>query len=83
MTDNGFNGLGLKALPTTAAMDMAAFDDLPPLVRARLRDAPVKVASAPLLRFWRSDRGDARMRHDAIIAALDHRLGQPVPQVVA
>ncbi|MCG2662885.1 DUF6525 family protein [Brevundimonas sp.] len=76
MSDNGFNRLGLGVCPTTPDADMAAFDALPPLVRARLRDAPIKVASAPLLRFWRSDVGDAAARHQALISALDSRISE-------
>lgn len=76
MSRNDFNALGLGVCPTTVAQDMAAFDALPPMVRARLRDAPVSVASEPLLRFWRSNIGDAAVRHDALLAGLDRKLGE-------
>ncbi|WP_438852636.1 DUF6525 family protein [Brevundimonas nasdae] len=72
MRDNGFNGLGLKAYPTTVAAEMAAYDALPPMVRARLRDAPVKVATGPIIQFWRCGPGEALERHDAILQTLDH-----------
>lgn len=75
MSDNGFHS-GLGLCPTTPNKDMAAFDALPPMVRARLREAPVKVASEPLLKFWRSDIGDATARHAALIDGLDQKLGQ-------
>ncbi|SPU55896.1 Uncharacterised protein [Brevundimonas vesicularis] len=69
MSGNTFR-TGLGVCPTTPQKDMAAFDALPPMVRARLRDAPCNVASEPLLRFWRSDIGDASERHDALLAKL-------------
>lgn len=74
--DNGFNALGLGVFPTTPGAEMAAFDALPPLVQARLREAPVKVATGPLLAFWTSDRGTARQRHEALLDALDRKLGR-------
>lgn len=75
MRDNAFHtGLGL--CPTTPDKDMTAYDALPPMVRARLREAPVKVASEPLLKFWRSDIGDASARHAALINGLDQKLGR-------
>jgi len=76
MSENTFNGHNLGVCPTTPERDMAAFDALPPLVRARLREAPVSVAAEPLLRFWRSDIGDAVARHDAMLAGLDRKLGR-------
>lgn len=75
MSENGFNALGLGVCPTTPEREMAAFDALPPLVRARLREAPIQVASEPLLRFWRSDLGDASARHQALLQGLDRKLG--------
>ncbi len=75
MSANGFNGWGLGVCPTTAEADMAAFDALPPAVRARLREAPVQIASEPLLAFWRSDVADARTRHAVLCATLDAKLG--------
>ena len=74
MSANGFNGWGLGVCPTTPEADMAAFDALPPAVRARLRDAPVPIASQPLLAFWRSDVGDAGSRHAALCETLDAKL---------
>lgn len=74
MSGNTFR-TGLGVCPTTPQKDMAAYDALPPMVRARLRDAPCNVASQPLLAFWRSDIGDAAGRHAALCVALDTKLG--------
>ena len=65
------NGAGrLKAYPTSASDEMAAFDDLPAEIRRRLRDLPVSVASIPLLRFWQSERGTCLDRLDGLKVAL-------------
>lgn len=62
----------LKVYPATGEADLAAYDDLPPAVRARLRSAPVEVAAIPLRRFWNAEpapRGPERQA--AILRALD------------
>lgn len=63
---------GGRLYPVAPADDLAAYDQLPPAVRARVASAPVNVAAGPLLRFWRSDLGDCVARHAALISALDH-----------
>lgn len=69
---NAFGTSVMPAYPVSQGADMAAYDQLPPAVRARLASAPVNVAAGPLLRFWRSDLGDCVARHAALISALDH-----------
>lgn len=69
-----------KAYPATGAADLAAFDDLPPAVRAKLRAAPIDLAAIPLRRFWTAEpaaRGPERQA--AILRALD----QQFPELAA
>lgn len=68
---NGHTPRGMKTLPTTPEAEMAAFDALPPPIRARLRAAPIKLASAPLRDFWLEGPGDCRQRFAALGEALD------------
>lgn len=70
----------LRAYPATGAADLAAYDDLPPAVRARLRAAPIEIAAIPLRRFWTAEpasRGPERQA--AILRALD----QHIPELAA
>lgn len=61
----------MRLYPTSAEADMAAFDELPPLIRRRLADAPNNIAAAPLRDFWLSETGDCVERFTAIQSALD------------
>lgn len=38
--------------------DLAAFDALPPPIRQAVAEAPIKLASGPLLAFWRDEAGE-------------------------
>lgn len=70
----------LRAYPAKGAADLAAYDDLPAEVRARLRATPVELAAIPLHRFWiaaPSPRGPERQA--AILRALD----QQFPEMAA
>lgn len=73
---NGHTPVGMMTLPSTPQAEMAAFDDLPPPIRARVREAPLKLASAPLRQFWIEGPGDCRQRFAALNAALDE-VGAP------
>lgn len=47
---NSHNGLaGLPDVETIASADMAAFDRLPPALRATIRDLPLDIAAEPIL----------------------------------
>lgn len=70
----------LKVYPASGAADLAAYDDLPPAVRAKLRLAPRPVAAIPLRDFWTAEpaaRGPERQ------AALLRALDQKFPELAA
>lgn len=70
----------IKAYPAPGAADLAAFDDLPPIVRARLRAAPIDLAAIPLRRFWMAEPAACGPeRQAAILRALD----QHFPEMAA
>lgn len=67
----------LKVYPATGAADLAAYDDLPPAVRAQLREGSVELAAIPLQRFWTAEpaaRGPER--EAAILRAIDQRISE-------
>ncbi|MGX1801851.1 DUF6525 family protein [Brevundimonas naejangsanensis] len=66
--------------PATGAADLAAYDDLPPAVRAKVRAADAPVAAIPLRRFWTAEPGArGAAREAALLRALDLRF----PEVAA
>lgn len=62
----------LKVYPATGAADLAAYDELPPAVRAKVRSAATPVAAIPLRRFWTAEPGArGAEREAALLRALD------------
>lgn len=69
-----------KVYPASGPADLAAYDDLPPAVRAKVRLAPAPVAAIPLRNFWMAEpaaRGPERQ------AALLRALDQHFPELAA
>ena len=62
---------GGRLYPVAPGDDLAAYDQLPPEVRAKVASAPINVAAGPLLKFWLSDHGDCIGRHAVLISVLD------------
>lgn len=64
------NRVGLQLIAGTVAADMEAFDQLPPPVRAAMRDCPLNVAAGPFLDFWHDGQGDCMDRFAGMLEAL-------------
>lgn len=70
-TDGAGNAHG-DGLATTAARDLAAYDALPPRLRAALRASPDNVAAEAVLQAFIEDSGD----EDEIALLLERRSGR-------
>lgn len=69
-----------KVYPASGPADLAAYDDLPPAVRAKVRLAPTPVAAIPLRNFWMAEPAPCGAeRQAALLRALD----QHFPELAA